>query len=148
MSKRATSRSTPTADARLPEAEMEVLASLCRDGPLTAAEIREKLSGHRPMAHGSAVTLLKRLMGKKLVKRTKSGQGKSFLYQATRPAEPSLKQVVGRMTDRIFGGSGAAMLASLLEVRPPSADELKEMRRMLDGLEQSGASAKRSKNKE
>lgn len=52
------------------------------------------------------------------------------------------------MTDRIFGGSGAAMLASLLEVRPPSADELKEMRQMLDGLEQSGENAKPSKNRE
>ncbi|MEZ6063857.1 MAG: BlaI/MecI/CopY family transcriptional regulator [Planctomycetaceae bacterium] len=125
-------KSNASRDARLPDAETDVLACLCREGPLTAAEIRKRLEPRRPMAHGSVVTLLKRLQEKKLVKRARSGQGKSFLYQAARPAESSLQQLVARMADRVFGGSGVAMLASLLDVRPPSAEELAEMRRLLE----------------
>lgn len=115
----------------LPNAELEVLACLWRTGPATAAEIRAAIGEFRPMAHGSAVTLLKRLISKGLVEREKSGQGKAHVYRAVPTPRPMPDALIDRITRRVFGGSKVALLASLLEVSPPSADELKEMRRLL-----------------
>jgi predicted transcriptional regulator len=110
---------------------LEVLACLWRTGPATAAEIRTQLAAFRPMAHGSAITLLKRLIRKGLVERQKSGQGKAHLYRAVATQRPMPDALIDRITRRVFGGSKVALLASLLEISPPSADELKEMKRLL-----------------
>ena len=115
----------------LPSAELEVLACLWRIGPATAAEIRLQLAAFRPMAHGSTVTLLKRLMSKGLVERQKSGQGKSHAYRAVPTPRPMPDALIDRIMRRVFGGSSVALLASLLEISPPSANELREMKRLL-----------------
>lgn len=115
----------------LPPAELDVLACLWQRGPSTAAEIRQQLRDYRPMAHGSILTLLTRLMDRKLVTRKKSGQGKSYLYASAREPEPALARLVRDFAQRIFGGSRVAMLASLLDAGAPSATELQEMRRLL-----------------
>lgn len=115
----------------LPSAELEVLACLSRTGTATAAEIRAQLAAFRPMAHGSTVTLLKRLMRKGLVERRKSGQGKAHAYRSVPTQRPMPEALIDRVMHRVFGGSKVALLASLLEISPPSADELKEMKRLL-----------------
>jgi predicted transcriptional regulator len=124
-------RSVQVEPESLPSAELEVLGCLWRTGPATAAEIRAQLASFRPMAHGSAVTLLKRLVRKGLVARQKSGHGKAHLYRAVPTPRPMPDALIDRITRRIFGGSKVALLASLLEISPPSADELKEMKRLL-----------------
>jgi BlaI family penicillinase repressor len=117
--------------AALPSAELEVLACLWRTGPATAAEIRGKLAAFRPMAHGSAVTLLKRLMRKGLVEREKSGKGKAHAYRAVPTPRPMPDALIDRIMRRVFGGSSVALLASLLEISQPSAGELREMKQLL-----------------
>ncbi len=137
MAKRRPKRSQrpQPAAAGLPDAEAEVLACLWNDGPSTAASIRERLQAFRPMAHGSVLTLLKRLTEKNLVGREKSGQGKAFLYFAKPSSEPTLTRIVKQISERLFGGNRVAVLASLLEISPPTPEELDEMRRLLDELQ-------------
>lgn len=134
MAKRRAKQSQPQA-ANLPDAEAEVLACLWHDGPSTAATIRERLQKFRPMAHGSVLTLLKRLTEKGLVGREKSGQGKAYLYHAKSSSEPTLTRIVKQISERLFGGNRVAVLASLLEISPPTPEELDEMRRLLDELQ-------------
>ena len=55
------------ADYNLPDAELDVLACLYRLENATVRQIREAIKKYRPMTHGSAVTLLKRLEEKSLV---------------------------------------------------------------------------------
>jgi len=118
----------------LPDAELEVLACLWQKGKATARETRETMAGYRPMTHGAMVTLLKRLEGKGLVTRTKAPVGKAFLYQPTRKPEPVYRRLMRDLHERVFGGSGVKMFASLLEARPPSADELEALQTLLDEL--------------
>ena len=122
--------SKPVAD--LPDAELELLAALCRAGEATAAELREALEPHRPMAHGSVLTLLGRLESKKLVGREKSGVGKAFIYKATNAGRSVFRPVVKSLVQRVFGGSSVSFVASLLESSPPSAEEIEELQQMLE----------------
>jgi BlaI family transcriptional regulator, penicillinase repressor len=121
--------------AEIPEAELEVLACLWNAEPLTAGEIREQLQAYRPMAHGSVLTLLNRLSGKNLVMREKSGNGKSFAYRPVQKPAPVYRRILGKLRQRIFGGSSVAMVASLLENRTTTPEELIELKALLEKIE-------------
>ncbi len=121
-------------DDVLPEAEMEVLAVLNTRGPSDAAEIRQALQGFRPMTHASVLTLLGRLEAKGLVSREKAPVGKAFIYTATAP-----KRVYGglmrRMVRRIFADDAAQLVATLFDARKPSAEELRQIRELVEKME-------------
>jgi len=119
---------------QLPRAELEVLGCLWQKEEATAAQIRDHLADYRPMAHGSVLTLLKRLARKNLVVRRKGPQGKAFLYRATRRPDAIWRRILQELADRVFGGDRVAMIASLLDTRSPSEEELDEMRRLLETL--------------
>jgi predicted transcriptional regulator len=130
------------ADRPLPDAEMDVLACVYRRKEATAREIREDLATERPMAHGSVVTLLKRLEGRGLVSRRKADVGKAFTYAATRKQSATVRPVLRRLVNRVFAGDAAALVASLFETRPPTTSELKEIEALLrDHRQRKGRSA-------
>ena len=119
---------------RLPDAELEVLACIWRLGEATVRDIREAISPYRPLAHASVVTLLNRLEEKGLVRRRKAPVGKAFIYKATRAPSKTYERVVGDLVERVFGGDGIAMVASLLESQPISQDEIARLQLLLDEL--------------
>lgn len=117
----------------LPAAELDLLVYLWRHGPATAAEVRAGVAGRRRMAHGSAITLLKRLEDKGLVAAA-GKRGKAFVYAATCRPEPTHRRLVGDLLDRVFGGNAVSLVSSLFAGRAPSPDELRELRDLLDQL--------------
>jgi BlaI family transcriptional regulator, penicillinase repressor len=118
----------------LPDAEMEALACLWRVGKATAREVRETMGAFRPMTHGAMVTLLKRLESKGLVCKEKGPVGKAFVYEPTRRPEPTYRKIMNDLRERIFGGRGITMVASLFETNPPTAEELDTLQELLDTL--------------
>ena len=124
-----------TTPEELPDAELEVLACLWQRGPATAAEIRDWLEPFRPLAHGSVLTLLKRLRERGLVTREKSGRGKAFVFRPTQRPRPAYRRILGRLTRRVFGGDPVTVVASLLESRAPTPAEIRRIRQLLDDLE-------------
>lgn len=118
----------------LPNSELEVVACLWNKKCATARDLREAMDGYRPMTHGAMVTLLKRLEEKGLVRKEKGAVGKAFVYEATRGPERVHRRIMRDLHERIFGGSGVAMVASLFETRPPTPDELDDIQRLLDDM--------------
>jgi predicted transcriptional regulator len=135
----------PTTEDALPEAELEVLAYLHLQGEADVATIRERLNPFRPMAHASVVTLLKRLEGKDLVTKRKGERGKAFIYSATREPRTTYRQVVGRLLERVFGGSRLTLVSSLFEATAPSAEELAQLKKLVDDLHGKSSHRERSK---
>ena len=119
---------------RIPEAELEVVACLDRLGDATARQLREAMSAYRPMAHGSMVTLLKRLEDKGLVRREKGAVGKAFVYRCSPAAASTCNSLLARLRERLFDGDSVALVASLFESRPPDAGELADLQELLDEL--------------
>ena len=124
---------TPRAE-RVPDAEMDVLVILRRQGDMAAADLVRALAPTRPMSHGSVGTLLARLEAKGLVTRRRQEVGKAFLFSATPRAEGALRRAVEGLMTRVFGGDRMAMVASLLDARPLDADELARLDRVVAGL--------------
>jgi BlaI family penicillinase repressor len=122
----------------LPEAEMEILAVLHSRGETDAREIREHLAPFRPMTHASVLTLLGRLEAKELVTRRRAPVGKAFLYAAARSSKPMVRSLLRRMVERIFTNDPARLVASLFEAKSPTAQELQQIRELVEELEARG----------
>lgn len=125
-------------ERKIPEAELELLACLNRLGSATARDLRETLAEQRPMAHGSVLTLLGRLEAKELVVKKKAESGKAFVYRSTRRGAAVTRPLLRQLVDRVFGGSSVSLVASLLDSRKPSAEELDEMQELLDRMRREG----------
>ena len=125
-----------TRDPRIPDAEADVLSVLFDAGEATARTVREALSKKRPMAHGTVVTLLRRLEDRGVVKRRKADEGKAFVYRPTRAHARTFGPAVSALMQRAFGGKPAALVASLFETRPPSSDEIDELEALVERLKQ------------
>ena len=123
---------TEPSGEHLPRAELDVLGCLWQRGQATARELREALWGYRPMAHGSMVTLLYRLEAKGLVTRRGNKIGKAFIFVPTQSPEPTYRKILKNLLDRLFGGSGVCMVASLFEGQPPTPEELDELQKLID----------------
>jgi predicted transcriptional regulator len=120
----------------LPDAELDVLGYLWQHGEATARDILDGLAKRRPMAHPTVLTLLERLRTKKFVTRRKSGEGKTFVFRASRKPGPTHRRLIGDLRERLFGGDNIAMVASLFETRTPNADEIDQLEQLVNELKE------------
>jgi BlaI family transcriptional regulator, penicillinase repressor len=126
-------------DDGLPDAELEVLACLWQKGEATARDVREAMAGFRPLTHSAVSTLLARLQEKGLVSRRKGPVGKAFLFRAAGRPQRTRGRLVGDLLERVFGGDALAVVSSLFETRPPNAEELDRLQRLLEELRATAA---------
>ena len=118
----------------LPDAELEVLACLWKHRELTARQVREQMQSYRPMTHSAVSTLLKRLQDKGMVDRKKGPTGKAFLFVPKSRPKPAYRKIVQDLLQCVFGGNALAVVSSLYEGQPPSAQELDELQELVDRL--------------
>ena len=111
-----------------------MLAVLFDAEEATARTVREQLAKKRPMAHGSVVTLLRRLEDRGLVRRRPAETGRAFVYFPTKKAFHTQLGIVERMLRRIFRDRPVSLVASLFEVRKPDAKEIAQLRSLLDTM--------------
>ena len=123
-----------SAGADLPDAELEVLSCVWQHGQATARQVREAMAGYRPMAHGSMVTLLRRLEAKGWLTRRKASRGKAFVYQPTRRPTATHRHILRKLVRRIFGGNGVKVVATLLDTAPPTSEELDRLQELIDEM--------------
>ena len=125
---------TGAAGAKLPDAELEVLACLWQNGEATVRQVREAMNSYRPMTHGSMVTLLIRLEAKGWVSHHKGPVGKAFIYVPTRRPGATHRQIMRNLVRRIFGGNGVQVVATLLDSASPTPKELDRLQELIDEL--------------
>lgn len=113
----------------IPNAELDILACLWREGPVTARRIRDMMKKYRPMAHGSVVTLLTRLETKGLVSKEKGAVGKAFLFRARNGPEQTHRRLTRDLLQRVFANNPAAMIGAVLDVEAPTAEEYAEIQK-------------------
>lgn len=120
-------QSTPT------EGELEILQVLWERGDSTVRDVHDVLNALRPRAYTSIMSLMNIMTDKGLVVR--EPQGRAFVYRARRPREKTLGQIVGGVLGGAFAGSAQELVAHVLEQSKPSAEELDEIRRMIESYE-------------
>lgn len=124
---------TPQKLPRPTDAELAILRVLWRRGSSTVKEVQEDLSRRAPTGYTTVLKLLQIMTEKGLV--TRDENQRAHLYMACLPEEETQSQLVGDLLDRVFEGSAGRLVMRALAARPASAEELAEIRRLLDRLE-------------
>jgi len=110
--------------------ELEILAALWEIGPAPLGEVCDALRRQRPLATTTVATMLKVMLDKRLVSRRRGPRG--YLWSARVSRSSAASGLVGRLVDCVFDGSAGRLVAHLMDEGQLSADELAEIRRLLE----------------
>jgi BlaI family transcriptional regulator, penicillinase repressor len=122
-------------DHRQPtKAEVDVLGVLWRRGASTVRQVHEELGGAARVRYTTVLKILQNMHEKGLVARDEARQ--AHLYRAACVAKVTQRRLVRELLDRVFDGSAQQLVLQALSARRPSAEELAEIRRTLDELEE------------
>ncbi len=116
--------------------ELDILRILWQHGPSTVRDVYALMSKDRDMAYTTTLKMLQIMTEKGLVDREEAG--KAHIYRARQTEERTQRSMVGEFMDRAFGGAVQKLVMQALTARKTSPEELAEIRRLLDELEQEG----------
>ena len=112
------------------DGELELLQVLWQAGPCSLGQICTALRLRRPIATTTVATILKTMLGKKLVVRKNTPQG--YLWSAKTTRQNAATGLVRKLVDLVFDGSAHRLVAHLLESDQLSDQEREELRRLMD----------------
>lgn len=121
-------RTRPTAS------ELAILRILWSRGPSTVKEVQDVLPRPERRGYTTVLKLLQIMHDKGLVARRLDG--KAHIYRARLREAQAQKRLTADLVDGVFGGSAARLVAQALSSRKPSREDLNEVRRLLDELEE------------
>jgi predicted transcriptional regulator len=116
----------------LTPAEWKVMRIVWKSKKCAARDVYQLTAKEFSWASSTAKTILRRLVEKGHLKTTRVGN--SFLYTPTRPAMHSLRGAADMLLDNALSGTVGPLLAHMAKKGNLSADELAELRNLLDEL--------------
>jgi BlaI family penicillinase repressor len=122
-----------TRKPRPTDAELVILNVLWHRGPSTVRQVHEQLAPERNTGYTTTLKLLQIMHEKGLVRRDTSQR--SHVYEAARGEAATKQGVVGDLLDRVFEGSARQLVMQALEAGKVSAEELRQIRRLIEHME-------------
>jgi predicted transcriptional regulator len=116
-------------DLRLTQREMDIMGALWELGEATVNDVRERVDP--TLAYTSVSSMIRMLELKGYVSHRK-GEGKTHVYFPVIDPESAGESALGRLLDKIYGGSPLKLLAHLVEQHKLSDSELARMRDLLN----------------
>jgi BlaI family transcriptional regulator, penicillinase repressor len=115
---------------RLGRVQLRIMQILWERKRATAKEITDAMNADEPTAHSTVQTLLRGLEAKQAVGH--DVEGRTFVFFPL-VLEPQIARSVTReLLDRVFGGSVSSLVSYLLKNEKVTAEELKEIRRLIN----------------
>jgi len=115
-------------DLHLTQRELDIMSVLWELGEATATEVRDRVDPN--LAYTSISSMIRTLEIKGYVSHRR-GERKTHVYFPAIDAEAAGESALGRVLDKIYGGSPIKLLAHLMERRRLSDKELARMRDLL-----------------
>ncbi|MBN1515016.1 BlaI/MecI/CopY family transcriptional regulator [Candidatus Sumerlaeota bacterium] len=114
-------------------AELAILKAIWEQGPSTVRQVHEALDDSSAKSYTTTLKLMQIMAEKGLLVRDESQR--THVYQASRPAEKTQRQLLTDLADRAFGGSTCNLVMNALASSKASAEELREIRQLIDQLD-------------
>ena len=115
-------------DLHLTKRELDIMGVLWELGEGTVTEVRDRVDPD--LAYTSISSMIRTLEMKGYVSHRR-GEGKTHVYFPVIEPEKAGASALGRVLDKIYGGSPIKLLAHLVEQRKLSDSELSRMRDLL-----------------
>lgn len=115
------------------EVELQILNAIWEMGPSTVREIHNALGEHKETRYSTTVKMLSVMLEKNLVTRDDSVRPQIFRAAVTR--QNAQKKMLKGLIQRAYEGSAKSLVMQALSTQKASAEDLAEIRRLLDKLE-------------
>jgi predicted transcriptional regulator len=112
------------------DGELEILRVLWSCGPTSLSVLCDTLREGREVATTTIATMLRVMSEKGLVRRQGSGRGAQWAAAITQ--KKAAKNMVSKLVDHVFDGSADLLAAHLIEGVQLSAQQLDELRAMIE----------------
>ena len=116
-------------DARLTPLELEIMNVLWATGPANVQTVQAALQG-RELAYTTVQTMLNVLDRKGRVKRQL--KERAYVYTPVLSRQKAVRQALGEVLDRFFGGSVDSLVLSLVEARKLTPERLAELQKLVE----------------
>jgi predicted transcriptional regulator len=116
------------AEAVLTPLELQIMQALWDGGSGTVAEVQGRLGS--ALAYTTVQTMLGVLLKKQRVRRSLAGR--AYVYRPAISREGAMAGALKDLVGRMFGGSGEALLMSLIDTRQISAEEIERAAKLLN----------------
>ena len=117
-------------DAKMGQVQLKIMQLLWKLKRATARELTEELNRSEPIAHSTLQTLLRQLEVKGAVDHEQDGR--TFYFFPLVQQEKVKKTAARELLQNVFAGSVTGLVAYLLEHEKVSADELAEIRKLIN----------------
>jgi BlaI family penicillinase repressor len=115
-------------DYHLTQRELDIMSVLWDLGEATVNDVRDRVDPD--LAYTSISTMVRMLEMKGFVSHRR-GEGKTHIYFPVIDREKAGESALGRVLDKIYGGSPIKLLAHLVDQKRLSEKELTRMRELL-----------------
>jgi predicted transcriptional regulator len=119
-----------TKPPRPTDTELAILRILWERGASTVRDVHQALSRERPAAYTTALKMLQIMTVKGLVRRDDTDR--THVYQPKLTEEQTQRQLVRDLVDRAFGGSASKLVLQALASKRATAEELVEIRKLIE----------------
>jgi predicted transcriptional regulator len=121
------------AAVRLSAGELEIMAMLWEEGALTLAQAHQQFDRYgRPISYPTMQTRLNRMVAKGFLSRD---DARPAVYRAAVSRQQVSAGHLGQLVDKVSRQSVAPLVAQLITERPLTADEITELKRLLEEVE-------------
>jgi len=119
------------------DAELAILGGIWERRSATVREVHEAMSERQDVGYTTVLKLMQIMTEKGLLERDTSVRPQVF--RAARPRTQTQSMLLRDLLDRAFGGSPGNLVLQALSIRRSSPEELREIRALLDRLEEDSA---------
>jgi predicted transcriptional regulator len=116
------------------DVELAILRVIWNRKACTVREVHEALEAERNTGYTSTLKMMQVMCEKGLLKRDDSQRPQ--VYRPAIPQEQTQKKLVRDLVKTVFGGSARKLVMQAVQSHKISREELKEIRNLLDQLEE------------
>ena len=114
---------------RLGDLQLQIMQVLWQRGEAAVAHVHEALGGNNNFAYTTVATMLRKMGTRALVAHRE--EGRTFVYRPKVAADTVSRSMADHLVDRLFEGSLTNAVNHLLSTREVSAEELRELERLI-----------------
>ncbi|MEM6288400.1 MAG: BlaI/MecI/CopY family transcriptional regulator [Bacteroidota bacterium] len=117
----------------LGETEMEVLQHVWTLGTATVGDVHARILETREVAYTTVMTVMKKLASKGYLAYERAGN--AYVYSAAKPPDEVRATILRGLLDKVFEGSRAALVQTLVRQEPLTEAEAQRLREIVDSIQ-------------
>jgi BlaI family penicillinase repressor len=116
-------------EIRLGRLELQIMGVVWDKGRATVHDVKEALGRGRRPAYSTILTMMRKLEAKGYLAHEVADR--TYVYRATISRQAARHSLLGDLLERVFEGSPAQLVSSLVEQNRVTEEELREIRKLI-----------------